>query len=533
MANKQLFNSKQATHRKVPKANTKNRAGGKAYSRKDEAALAQYSVTGMFTDTFYDTAENQLKQAIAIAAKCDPHFIAQCAIYAREKGYMKDMPAFLCAVLAARDVELLKKVFPRVIDNGKMLRNFVQIIRSGVTGRQSLGNAPKRLIQNWFASRKWHQLFRDSVGNDPSLADVIKLARPRPTNANTDALYGYIIGKDYDEDALPNCVKEYEDYKKNKTGKVPNVPFQMLTALDLGTKEWTQIADNANWQMTRMNLNTFNRHGVFTDDKMVSKIAKRLADPKEVEGARAFPYQLLVAYNNTQNLPQKITNALQDAMEHATKNVPSFEDKVVKVFVDTSYSMQSCRVGNSGAHSSYSRGSAGGISCVDVAALIASCLLRVNTDVEVIPFDTQTHSAKSLNPRDSVMTNTKKLRNFGGGGTDCSAPLREQNKKNAKADIVIYLSDNESWFEGGRRGYGWGSRGTSTAHEWAEFKRRNKGAKCICVDLEASSTVQLKDSDDVMNIGGFSDNIWDIVKMFVAGEYGADAWTKAIKTIDV
>jgi len=31
----------------------------------------------------------------------------------------------------------------RVINNGKMLRNFVKIVRSGVAGRKSLGTAPK------------------------------------------------------------------------------------------------------------------------------------------------------------------------------------------------------------------------------------------------------------------------------------------------------------------------------------------------------------------------------------------------------
>ena len=60
---------------------------------------------------------------------------------------MKDMPALLCAVLASRAPGLLAEVFDRVIDDGRMLRNFVQIMRSGVVGRKSLGTLPKRLVQ--------------------------------------------------------------------------------------------------------------------------------------------------------------------------------------------------------------------------------------------------------------------------------------------------------------------------------------------------------------------------------------------------
>ncbi|MFT6182475.1 MAG: 60 kDa SS-A/Ro ribonucleoprotein, partial [Akkermansiaceae bacterium] len=144
MANKTLFTSFRGTN--VPKANTVNNAGGLAYAFSPEAALAQYSVTGCMSGTFYTSAENQLETLLKLTAKVDDRFLAQTAVYCREKGFMKDVPAFLCAVLANHDVELLAEIFPRVIDNGKMLRNFVQILRSGVTGRKSLGSAPKRLV---------------------------------------------------------------------------------------------------------------------------------------------------------------------------------------------------------------------------------------------------------------------------------------------------------------------------------------------------------------------------------------------------
>ena len=50
-----------------------------------------------------------------------------------------------------------------------------EVLRSGVTGRKSLGTAPKKLAQRWLESRSDEQLFRASVGNDPSLADLIKM----------------------------------------------------------------------------------------------------------------------------------------------------------------------------------------------------------------------------------------------------------------------------------------------------------------------------------------------------------------------
>jgi 60 kDa SS-A/Ro ribonucleoprotein len=111
--------------------------------------LAQLAATGCLNNTFYAQAQDQLDAVLALAREVDPVFVAKTAVYARERGHMKDMPALLAATLAVRDVALFAKVFPRVVDNGKMLRNFVQMLRSGAVGRKSLGTRPKKLVQQW------------------------------------------------------------------------------------------------------------------------------------------------------------------------------------------------------------------------------------------------------------------------------------------------------------------------------------------------------------------------------------------------
>ena len=111
-----------------------NNAGGDAYAMSPENALAQLAVTGCFNNTFYTTAESQLETVLDLVSKTDPEFVAKLAIYAHTSGYMKDMPAALMAHLASRNTSLCRRAFPRVISNGKMLRNFVQILRSGKFG---------------------------------------------------------------------------------------------------------------------------------------------------------------------------------------------------------------------------------------------------------------------------------------------------------------------------------------------------------------------------------------------------------------
>jgi 60 kDa SS-A/Ro ribonucleoprotein len=522
MAFKGLFKS---AARAAPKATSINHEYAPAYALDSRTALAQLAATGCFGNTFYVSGQEQLEKVVEHAQKCDPAFIAKVAVYARERGFMKDMPAVLLGHLATRGPEgiaAMKAVFPRVIDNGRMLRNFVQVIRSGQLGRKSLGTAPKKAVQRWLASRSAMQLFRDSIGNDPSLADVIKMVHPQPASAEQRAMYGYLLGKPHDVEKLPVAVRLYETWKRGEAdGAVPNVPSRMLSGLPLGQKEWTEIARNARWHETRMNLNTYQRHGVFGDTAMVKLIASRLADKDEVRKAKVFPYQLLVAWKMASGVPGPIQEALQEAMEHAVANIPEIDGHVV-ICPDVSGSMQ-------GSVTGYRKGATSVVRCVDVAGLIAAAFLRKNPLARVIPFEQDVVQLR-LNPRDSVMTIAQKLARVGGGGTSCSAPLSLLFKERAKVDTVIYVSDNESWMDAqGRSGY---QSGTAMMNLWLTLRQRNPQAKLVCIDLTPNTHKQAIDRPDILNVGGFSDAVFDLVAQFVKAD-GAAHWAELIDQVEL
>src|SRR5262245_44320197 len=158
MANKTLFKS--LIGKFVPATDAVNEERAPAYALSPKHQLAQYVATGCLNTTFYATADKQLAKVVELCADLDAEFIAKTAVFCRERAFMKDMPALLCAVLSVKDRELLARVFPCVIDNGKMLRNFVQIMRSGAVGRKSLGSAPKRLVREWLDARDPATLFK-------------------------------------------------------------------------------------------------------------------------------------------------------------------------------------------------------------------------------------------------------------------------------------------------------------------------------------------------------------------------------------
>lgn len=528
MSNKNLFSNKGKKKSTVSVSqkvtlvpNTVNEAGGAAYKLSDKAALAQYAMTGAFSGTYYASDKDQLKRTLELANKVEPEFVAKLAVYARQKGLMKDMPAVLAAVVAGKDADLLATIFDRVIDNPKMLRNFVQVIRSGATGRKSLGTRPKKLVQKYLDKLTDEQLFKADVGNDPSLQDIIKLVHPKPTNKQRSALYGYLLDKEYNKKDLVSLAQQYEAFKKDLSGEIPDVPFQMLTALPLNDGHWKQIATNATWNQVRMNLNTFARHNVLADKNMVDALATKLSNPELVKKSKTFPYQLFTTYQNMDSsVPVKLTNALQDAADISLENIPEIKGKVY-VMVDTSGSMSSAVTGNRGSVTSKTR-------CIDVAALVAAAILRKNPDTEIIPFDTSVHVGHRFNPRDSVVTNAKTLASFGGGGTNCSAALEYVNRTAGKGDLVIYVSDNESWVDNARSLYG---RGTATMQEWNKFKTRNPNAKLVCIDIQPYASTQAHDRDDILNVGGFSDQVFDVIARFLELGNNKDLRIKTIEDV--
>lgn len=274
--------------------------------------------------------------------------------------------------------------------------------------------------------------------------------------------------------------------------------------------------------MTRMNLNTFARHGVFNEPGLPELIAERLRDPKAIRKTRVFPYQLMSAYSMTgAGIPAIVREALQDAMEIAIGNVPKIDGKVY-VFPDISGSMHSPVTG-------YRKGATSKVRCIDVAALVAAAVLRRNPLAEVVPFESKAIEIR-LNPRDSVMTNAEKLAALPCGGTNCSAPLALLNQRKAKGDLIVYVSDNESWMDSPLHGR-FGGSATETMKQWATFQQRNPRARMVCLDIQPYGTTQAKEREDILNIGGFSDQVFEVIAEFAGGRLSADHWIGVIEQI--
>ncbi len=204
-------------------------------------------------------------------------------------------------------------------------------------------------------------------------------------------------------------------------------------------------------------------------------------------------------------------------MEIALTNVPEIKKKVF-ILPDVSGSMGSAITG-------FRKGSTSVVRCIDIAGLFAAAMLRTNPHAELLPFAEVVKDVR-INNRDTVMTNAQKLASLGGGGTNCSAPLALLNSRKEKGDVVIFISDNQSWID-------IKTIGTGTMHEWNIFKSRNPKAKLVCIDIQPHGTTQAVEQEEILNIGGFSDHVFTTIANFIDGKLDAEHWVGIIKKVEV
>ncbi len=69
--------------------------------------------------------------------------------------------------------------------------------------------------------------------------------------------------------------------------------------------------------------------------------------------------------------------------------------------------------------------------------------------------------------------------------------------------------------------------------EWQRFKLRNPSAKLVCIDIQPYGTTQAKEQADILNVGGFSDAVFDVIAKFTEASLNADHWVGEIEVIEL
>ena len=72
-----------------------NRAGGEAFALTPELELYTTVVTASLSNKFYETASERIDRIASLVGRCDAHFVAQLAVYDRQKMNLRSVPLLI------------------------------------------------------------------------------------------------------------------------------------------------------------------------------------------------------------------------------------------------------------------------------------------------------------------------------------------------------------------------------------------------------------------------------------------------------
>lgn len=474
-------------------------------------ALARHLATGSTSATYWANHPHNVAHLRQICEPLSTAFLAKAAVYAQQQQ-QTSLAVLLLAMLSCRSDNHadFKLAFAQVIDDVVQLCDFAGVLRSGVVGRQSLGSLPKKLINQWLLSASDQQLLCAPLGMSPSLVDVLRMTHPKPQEASREALFGYLLNKPHQPDALPPLVQQLRQFALQPNQKrspqhwstlMTVLPYQILSPLE--ARAWAERADGL--QLCQ-HLNLLVQNGLLNDADLCQQISQRVQHLNEDEVSQIQPYALLRLYaRHKAQLPHLLGQALEHTIDRSLHSGLGTCSQVV-VAVDISGSMRAPIDG-------FSPQGDLNLRCIDVAALLAATLKRNNPNTRLLPFDHQVHVDRRAKPlwyrrkeQVSCFDLAQQWSQQGGGHGVSMLPIRHLNHELSEVDVMIMVSDR-----------GLFSQPTSPQQpehpaqhlyaEWQHLKRRLPHARLVCIDLQAEPSDPQVLHDDVLYVGGFSDAV--------------------------
>lgn len=440
------------------------------------------------------------------AETADPADLAQRAVLADAQG--KDAEAALLLVLLSRrDQGLFGQTFAKIVTSGPKLRNFVGCIRSGQGGRRSFGSRPKAMVRAWLERATDADLLAASVGNDPSLGDIIRMVHPKPGTEARAALYAWLVNPKTQHPALPPLVRDYLAFRAQPIGDPPEVPLDLLISLKLTPAQWATVARRLPLAALLRRMNVLVRRKAFEDPATLAETLDQLADPARIEAAGVGPFRLMCLLRSLDpSAPAVLRTALEDALNVAVAWIPPFKGAVV--VCPNVIGILTRRA------TALPRGAATAVRGHDVAALMVTALTQGNRAARLRPYS---DGPKSLAPATGgILGLSKQLAVMQGRFSHVGIALEALVPERRPVDLVVIVTANA---EGGT--YDDIDHGPAMAAAWRRIKAHNRKAKLVCLqirpDIPWHNPMTLPTGPDILHLSGFSDATLPQIRDFVEG----------------
>lgn len=496
------YNQKRTTETVV------NKQGGTSVKFAPEMELVGLLLTGL-NGQFYEKEserEKRLVELIKTVGKKDPELVAKALVYTRATVGQRSITHVGAVAVASvlSGTELGTKFFTkrsRKENKGGIiyrLDDMLEIISYYYlrNPNKPLPNALKRGFKNVLETADAYELAKYQAKNsEVSLVDVVNLVRPKPSKEMVETFKQLMSGKlkQFNTAEDKNTKAGQVVAEKVKSGKITKEEAK-AELKEAKAENWASlIADGSLGYMALLrNL----RNIVNTANDFTYKMSlEMLTDEKRVRKSLVFPHQIDIAFevllNEGISIPsRKVTllTAINKAYELAIPNLTElFAHGSTAVVLDTSGSMTSKT--SMGKNKIYS-------SAVEKGALIAATLCK-GIGADLYHFSTYAEML-SYNPIDSVNTIKHNIlsRSLGGG----TYFERIFDTLKGKYDRIFVISDMQ------------GADKMLGASTYRSYVNKYGQPYIYSIDLCGYGNTMFKQNDKMINLFGYSSDIYEMVK---------------------
>ena len=482
--------------------------GGQGFKFEPKLELIALLATGL-DGKFYEKEnerEKRLVELIKEVGKKEPVFVAKALVYARSVMGQRSI-THVGSVAAAQVLSgnpLASRFFgkrDRKLNTGGIvyrLDDMLEIMAYYFLRNpgKPVPNAMKRGFKSALESADAYELAKyQAKTKDISLVDIVNLVHPKPTK-NMENVFKQLMNgelKQFNTAEDKNTKSGQEVAEKVKTGVITKEQAQ-VELKEAKEENWKQLISDGTIGYLALLRNLRNIVNETTED-VFKKALELLTNEKLISKSLVFPHQIDLAFEvllQENRVPSNrrtdLLTAVNKAYELAIPNLKElFSHGRTAVVVDTSGSMTSGISVN---------GKRINTSAVEKGSLIAATLSK-GIGADLYHFSNRCEKLE-YNPLDTVNTiKNVVLKRMFSGGTEFNSIFRSLQ---GKYDRIFVISDMQG--------------GDSITHgsTYQDYVRTNGQPFVYSIDLCGYGTTMFKQNDKLINLFGYSKDIFEMVK---------------------
>ena len=443
----------------IPKENTTNRQGYKAYSLDDELRLLSMLNTLKLEPQFY-RSENQtmreLRDLIERIALKDPYFVAQAIVYSRCVGEGMRSINHLAAALLAPFIsgEEYAKRFYGLWDKknqrgGCIFRvddmSEIKDVYSALN-KSTLSNSMKKGFKKVLETLDTYQLakYKNTV------IDIANLVHPK-SSLSTAMITTSNGEKMRTLDALMQGITVSADTWEVAQSEAGQEVAKAVKEGKLSAEKAAEVlkeAKNDNWETLLLDgklpilaaLRNLRNMLKSPRTSVIEAVCALVSDAKKIREGKVMPYQIDYAYEvvkmefGSTYEGRTVMQALHTGYEYSVPNLASVMPGKTCVMVDCSGSMHTyCHNGNQRTTIQSTASEKAGLIAATIAKATNADIIRFGSHAEFYVYD----------PNNSVFDLGRKIGKDNMGGTCIAAAFDLIRSRKRAYDRIILLSDNE------------------------------------------------------------------------------------------